>query len=143
MRREADTAFVTLSNPGKLNAMDVAMWRALEQTFAMLSNDQSLRCVVLSGADANFAAGADIAEFSTVRSNIAQGISYHQHLIANALEAIAGCLHPTVAAIEGVCVGGGLEIACACDVRKALSMRRRNSMSLGKTRHRNSTGYRM
>ncbi|GAB7544559.1 enoyl-CoA hydratase/isomerase family protein [Cupriavidus sp. 8B] len=117
--REGDVATVTLSNAGKLNAISVAMWRALAQGFADLSADPSLRCVVLRGADGNFAAGADIAEFPEQRGDAAALRRYHEAVIAPALAAIAGCLHPTLAMIEGVCVGGGLEIACHCDLRIA------------------------
>lgn len=112
-------ATVTISNPGKLNALNVVMWDALHNTFLRLSQDESLRCVIVRGDAQNFAAGADVEEFATVRSNMAQGMRYHTETIANTLRAISHCPHPTVAAIEGVCVGGGLEIACACDIRIA------------------------
>ena len=117
--KDGAIATVTLSNPGKLNALDVAMWQGLRSTFDSLSADTALRCIIVTGEVGNFAAGADIAEFATVRSNLADGMHYHTETIALALQAIANCLHPTVAAIEGVCVGGGLEIACACDIRIA------------------------
>lgn len=112
-------ATVTLSNPGKLNAIDAGMWQALETAFTTLSRDESLRCVIVRGDGGNFAAGADIEEFSTVRGTVEQGIAYHTRTIAGAIAAVAECMHPVVAAIEGVCVGGGLEIACACDIRIA------------------------
>lgn len=112
-------ATVILSNPGKLNAIDRSMWDGLTRSFGLLSADDSLRCVIVRGDGGNFAAGADIEEFSTVRSTYAQGVAYHTSTMANALDAIAGCKHPTIAAIDGVCVGGGLEIACACDLRIA------------------------
>lgn len=119
LERDGAIATVTLSNPGKLNAIDVAMWHALAGTFTRLSADDSLRCVILRGADGQFAAGADIEEFSQVRITLEQGIRYHTVAIGAALAAIGGCRHPTIAAIEGVCIGGGLEIACACDLRIA------------------------
>jgi enoyl-CoA hydratase/carnithine racemase len=112
-------ATVILSNPGKLNAIDAAMWQSLRSVFEALSLQDDLRCVIVRGADGNFAAGADIEEFPVLRSTVAQGIHYHEEIIAPALQAIAACLHPTIAAIDGVCVGGGLEIACACDLRLA------------------------
>ena len=123
-QRDASVATITLSNPGKLNALDAAMWCKLALTFDTLSQDESLRCIILQGADGNFAAGADIAEFSSLRANAAQGIDYHANLVSAALDAITNCLHPTVAAIEGACVGGGLEIACACDMRIAAPLSR-------------------
>lgn len=112
-------ATVTLSNPRKLNAINVAMWNALARTFTALSEDESLRCVIVRGDEHNFAAGADVEEFSSVRNTLAQGMRYHTETIAQALHAISHCRHPTIAAIEGVCVGGGLEIASACDIRIA------------------------
>ncbi|WER45262.1 enoyl-CoA hydratase-related protein [Cupriavidus sp. WKF15] len=116
---QGTTATVTLSHPGKLNAISAQMWLALADGFTRLSADTSLRCVVVRGADGNFAAGADIAEFPIVRGDESAVRRYHMEIIAPALEAIAGCPHPTVAMIEGVCVGGGLEIACHCDLRIA------------------------
>jgi enoyl-CoA hydratase len=112
-------ATVCLHNPGKLNAINLAMWDSLHQTFCKLSADTELHCVIVRGADGNFAAGADIAEFASVRSDLSQGMRYHNHSIARALEAIATCVHPTIAAIQGACVGGGLEIAAQCDLRIA------------------------
>jgi enoyl-CoA hydratase len=119
IERSHQIATVTLSNPGKLNALSVAMWDALATAFHTLSDDVSLRCVILRGEDGHFASGADIEEFAQVRNNAQQGISYHTVTIANALDAVLNCIHPTIAAIEGNCIGGGFEIACACDLRIA------------------------
>jgi len=115
--RDGEIATVTLSNPGKLNALSISMWVELAAIFNKLSQDNSLRCVIVKGEGGNFAAGADISEFVSQRNSAEQGIHYHTEIIAPALDAIANCIHPTVAAIEGACVGGGLEIACACDLR--------------------------
>ena len=119
LQQDGAIATVTLSNPGKLNAINIAMWERLGATFAALALNPDLRCVIVRGAGANFAAGADIEEFPHIRSTVAQGIHYHQDVIAPVLQAIIECPHPTIAAIEGACVGGGLEIACACDLRIA------------------------
>lgn len=119
LHQEGDIATVVLSNPGKLNALDVAMWQDVQQVFTALAAAPGLRCIVLHGADGNFAAGADIAEFATVRHDLASGMHYHNHTIAGALQALSNCPVPVVAAIEGVCVGGGLEIACCADIRIA------------------------
>ena len=115
--RDGAIATVVLSNPGKLNALNAAMWRALGETMASLSGDESLRCVVLRGAgDQAFAAGGDIEEFVRLRDTEERARAYHDWVGA-ALAAIRDCLHPTVAMIRGHCIGGGLEIAAQCDLR--------------------------
>jgi enoyl-CoA hydratase/carnithine racemase len=118
--RAGPVATVVLSNPAKLNALTVAMWRELASVIRQLSDDDGLRCVVLRGAGtAAFAAGADIAEFATLRSTVEQGKVYHRELVYGALRAVGECRHPTVAMIHGACAGGGLELACQCDLRIA------------------------
>jgi len=112
-------ALVTLSHPGRLNAITVFMWQELARIFTELSANPDLRCVVLRGADGNFAAGADIREFPTYRADAAGVQHYHTRILAPALAAIAACIHPVLAEIHGVCVGGGLEIASQCDLRIA------------------------
>lgn len=119
--RDGSIATVTLNRPDKLNAMTKPMWQALGQELRALSADTSLRCVVLRGAACAggrkaFSPGNDISEFSTERSDFAQGKAYGA-VLHGALGAIAECPHPTVALIEGICVGGGLEIAALCDMR--------------------------
>lgn len=118
--RDGHIATVALQNPGKLNALTLAMWQTLKRVMEMLSADDALRCIVLRGAGAEaFAAGADIAEFAHVRKDAEQGRAYHRDHVYGALQAIGECRHPTVAMIQGPCVGGGLEIACQCDLRIA------------------------
>ncbi len=118
--RDGPVATVTLSNPEKRNALTVAMWRELAAVMARLSDDDTLRCVVLRGAgSAAFAAGADMAEFAAARNTAEQGKVYHRELVYGALRAVGECRHPTVAMIHGACAGGGLELACQCDLRIA------------------------
>jgi enoyl-CoA hydratase/carnithine racemase len=118
--REGAVATVSMDNPGKLNALTVAMWQELARVMRELSADEDLRCVVIRGAgDKAFAAGADIAEFAAVRNTRERVQQYHREHVHGALQSVAECRHPVVAMIHGPCVGGGLEIACQCDLRIA------------------------
>jgi enoyl-CoA hydratase len=117
LSRQGDIATVTLSNPQRLNALTLGMWRQLGEVLQRLGKDDSVRCVVLRGAGAKaFAAGADIAEFESKRANAKQAKAYGE-CIAGAMRAVRECRHPTLALISGACVGGGLEIASQCDLR--------------------------
>ncbi len=117
IKRDGPIATVTLNNPERLNALNRAMWQALGAAMHALSADDALRCIVLRGAgDKAFAAGADIAEFATERADSSLANPYGA-LIHDAMQAVAQCRHPTVALIQGACVGGGLEIAAMCDMR--------------------------
>lgn len=116
---EAGIATVTLFNPDKLNAINAAMWRELKVTMEALDADESLRCVVMRGEGAAFAAGGDIEEFLTERDTFERAQVYHGEWVAAALDSIVACRHPVVAMIQGPCIGGGLEIAAQCDLRIA------------------------
>lgn len=108
---------VTLNRPTKLNALTKSMWGRLGDVFRDLSNDDTVRCIVLTGAgEKSFSPGNDISEFETDRSNSEQAAAYGA-LMARNIEAMHDCPHPKVAAIRGICVGGGMEIAGLCDIR--------------------------
>lgn len=114
--RDGQLATVRLNRPDKRNALTLSMWRELEQVFRALERDTRARCVIVRGNGGNFAAGADLSEFPTLRATTDQAEAYGQQMIA-ALAAVRDCRHPAIAAIEGLCVGGGLEIALMCDLR--------------------------
>ena len=117
LRRDGVIATLVLSNPDKLNALSKPMWMRVGELMRELSADLSLRCVVMKGDGGKaFAAGADISEFETTRATAAQARHYGED-IARSMRAVAESLHPTVAVIEGACVGGGLELASQCDLR--------------------------
>jgi enoyl-CoA hydratase/carnithine racemase len=117
LERDGGIATVTLSNPGRMNALDKTMWAQLGAAMRELGADDGLRCVVLRGAgDKAFAAGADIAEFKNERADSKQAKAYSQGGIGW-MHAVAECRHPTVALIQGACVGGGLLVASQCDLR--------------------------
>jgi enoyl-CoA hydratase/carnithine racemase len=96
------------------------MWGELKSAFDKASADAALRCIVIRGdGDEAFSAGADMSEFERVRSTREQVIEFHESCVLGALTAITDCPVPVVAAIGGVCMGGGLEIAFVCDLRIA------------------------
>ena len=115
--RDGAIAVVTLNRPEKLNALTRPMWQRLGEAFGELSADDGVRCVVLRGAgEKAFAPGNDISEFSSERANVEQARVYGR-IMHETIDAIAGCRHPVVAMIHGICVGGGLEIAGLADIR--------------------------
>jgi len=110
-------AFVTANNPAKRNAVGMPGKRALAATFKRLSEDGELRAVVLTGAgDRAFIAGADIAEMKDLTAEQAE----EEHTLTHvACEAIRRCPVPVIARIDGYCLGFGMELAAACDMRAA------------------------
>lgn len=117
VRRDGAIATVVLNRPEKLNALTKPMWRRLGEVFEELAADETLRCIVIRGAgDQAFAPGNDISEFESERSNVEQARAYGR-VMQRTIEAVAGCRHPVVAMIQGICVGGGLEIAALADLR--------------------------
>ena len=108
---------VSLNRPEKLNALTKPMWKKLGSIFKDLKKNKTIRCVVIRGKGGkSFSPGNDIGEFEKTRSNSKLAKEYGVHLHGT-LAAIQECPIPTVALIEGICVGGGLEIAACCDVR--------------------------
>lgn len=119
-----EIATLTLNNPDKLNAINLAMWQQIRTNMENVAVDRNIRCIVIRGAGTDaFAAGGDLEEFVHGRATLEQALHYHGE-VAAALSAIAECPHPTVAMIRGACIGGGLEIAGACDLRIAGSSAR-------------------
>ena len=110
-------AVLTIDRPEKRNAMSFEMWSALPGLLGKVEADDSLRALVVRGTD-HFSAGADISEFTSLRADPAGARRYGDAVHAGE-RAIATLPKPTIAAITGVCVGGGCEIALACDIRVA------------------------
>ncbi|GAA2970790.1 enoyl-CoA hydratase/isomerase family protein [Streptomyces drozdowiczii] len=105
-------ATVVISNPAKRNAMTAAMWQALPVLLEKLAADPSVGVLVLTGAGGTFCAGADISSLRDPGSD-------PQSLAVAAEEALAAFPLPTLAAVRGYCVGGGSQLAAACDLRFA------------------------
>ena len=115
--RDGAVATVVIDSPARRNALSVEIALGLQDTMAELDADPEVRCVILRGAGGRaFSAGADISEFATWRVNKRRGRIY-AGILGAALEAVRTCRHPTIALIEGDCVGGGLGVAVMCDLR--------------------------
>jgi enoyl-CoA hydratase len=121
----AGIARLTLANPGKLNALSVAMWRELRAHVARLNAQaDGVRVVIVCGEGGQFASGGDIEEFPQFRFDAMTLARFHEEDVRPALQALLDCDLPLVAQIDGACIGGGLEIAACCDIRIAGSSAR-------------------
>lgn len=113
--RDDDVMTLTLSHPGKRNALTSEMYDALATQFAAADEDAALRAVVIRGdTDGGFAAGTDIATFTDFDGG-ADGVAYERRVGA-VLRALQALPIPTIAAVHGAAVGAGLAIAASCDI---------------------------
>ena len=112
-----NVASVRINRPRKKNAITFAMWQALAATFEALSADASVRAIILSSEGADFSAGADIAEFDTLRGG--DNARHYEAANSAAFAAVRNARPPVIAALKGVCFGGGFGLAAAADLRVA------------------------
>ena len=110
-------AHITISNPDRYNAMSLTMWRQLNDYVLQADQDPGIRLLVLRGeGEKAFVSGADISEFETLRNSTEQVEAYGA-AVKQAQHALSACGKPVMAAIRGVCMGGGIGLALACDLR--------------------------
>ncbi|MGY1808182.1 enoyl-CoA hydratase/isomerase family protein [Blastococcus sp. SYSU D00669] len=116
VERDGGVAVLTINRPEKRNAMTAGMWAALPDLLAGLAGDPALRVLVVTGAGPSFCAGADITDLlSGPDADDPMAGVRRDNLAAQA--ALRTFPHPTVAAVRGHCIGGGVELAAACDLR--------------------------
>ncbi len=119
VQQDGPIVTVMFNRPQMRNAISLAMWREIARVAEGLGKDESVRAVVLRGAGTEaFASGADISEFKEVRKDVATAQAYNRETEA-AYRALRRCPKPTVAMIYGFCMGGGMALAMACDLRFA------------------------
>ncbi len=110
-------ATVLFSNPPRMNAMTYDMWQAVPKVFAELDANPAVRLIVCAGdGEKAFISGADISQFEKLRGTVEAQIVYNK-AVENAYQAPLSCTKPVIARIRGICIGGGLGFAAACDLR--------------------------
>jgi enoyl-CoA hydratase len=117
VEKRGRVGWIVFDSPARRNAINGAMWRGIPPAMARFDADEEVRCVVFRGAGTEaFAAGADISEFEKNRAE-RQSVAAYDGLLDQVLRAIQGSRKPSVAMIHGFCMGGGVEVALACDLR--------------------------
>lgn len=117
LTRDGEIAWLVLNRPEKRNAISLDMWSALPGLIEEVEQDAGLKVLVLRGADGRtFSAGADVSEFETLRSTEEGARSYNATTEA-AEAALQGMTKPSIAMVQGPCIGGGCGLAIGCDLR--------------------------
>jgi len=128
MPEEANIALITLNRPDSLNALSFELLRELDSLLEEIRNDQTIRVVVITGAGRAFSVGADLREAEKLdEAGVKEYIGFGQKLF----DKIENFDKPVIAAINGFCLGGGLELALACDIRIASEEARIGSPEVG------------
>lgn len=119
LKKDGAIATLLINRPDKRNPISFAMWKALPGFVDEVESDDDIKVLVVRGAgEKAFSAGADISEFETYRAD-AEGARVYNEATHIAERALATMTKPSIAQIHGYCIGGGAEIALACDLRFA------------------------
>jgi enoyl-CoA hydratase len=118
-------AIVRINNPEKANSLDLVAWQELEKVFQQLDDDIAVRAIIIKGEGKHFCSGMDLSVFMHIQELMKGNCSGRKNEklrkfiigLQNNVSAIEKCTKPVLAAIHGGCIGGGLDIAAACDMR--------------------------
>ena len=117
VEKRGAVGWIIFNQPAKRNAINGAMWRGIAPAMAQFDADREVRCIAFRGAGSEaFASGADISEFEEIRAQ-KEAVAEYDGLLDQVLHAIQDSRKPSLAMIHGFCMGGGLEVALACDLR--------------------------
>ena len=126
VEKQSGIAEVVITGPGKGNAMGPDFWREMPILFAELDRDEETRAVIIRGEGGNFSFGLDLVamtgEIGASGKNLAaERTRFHDKVLdmQQAFNRVADCRKPVIAAINGWCIGGGLDLIAACDIRLA------------------------
>ncbi len=118
-RRDGAVAHIIFNNPAKMNAVSLDMWERMIGLLGDYAKDPDLRVLVVSGAGGKaFVSGADISKFEQTRST-PEAVAKYGNTSARVYELLYDFPKPTIAKIQGYCIGGGMNLAICCDVRVA------------------------
>lgn len=118
-RRDGRVAHIVFNNPARHNAVSLEMWARMTELLGEFAADPELRVLVVSGAGGKaFVSGADISKFESQRAS-EEAVALYNATSQRAYESLYNFPKPTIARIEGFCIGGGMNVAVCCDVRLA------------------------
>lgn len=117
--REGGVGWITFNRPAQRNALDSEQWERLSAALENLANNSDLRCLVITGAENAFAAGGDLKRL-IAELDMPDGAGAFRRRIHRCFDALYSFPRPTIARINGPAIGGGLELAIACDIRIAV-----------------------
>jgi enoyl-CoA hydratase/carnithine racemase len=119
LHREPPLAWVTVNRPAAHNALNAAVWEALASAAERLTAEREIRVIIVRGAgERAFISGADISEFRALRADATAAADYDR-LSGHAWRALGAAQQPVIAMVNGLCFGGGVAVALACDLRFA------------------------
>ena len=117
--KKGPIAEIVFNNPARHNAVSLEMWERMTMLLAEFAADPEVRALVVSGAGGKaFVSGADISKFEKDRST-PEGVAHYNTVSGKAYEALYHFPKPTIAKIQGYCIGGGMNVATCCDIRVA------------------------
>ncbi|AGI70251.1 enoyl-CoA hydratase/isomerase (plasmid) [Octadecabacter antarcticus 307] len=117
VEQAGNIARIIFNQPEKRNAVSLEMWEAVEAATTRFANDDSVRILILSGAGGKaFVSGADVSKFETERSSV-ESVAHYNATTKRVYDAIEAFPKPTIAQINGFCIGGGVALSLSCDLR--------------------------
>lgn len=121
-----NVAHVQINRPEKINAMNAAFWREIVEIFQWVEDTDAVRAVVLSGAGKHFSSGIDLMLLAQVANDLGKDVGRNARLLRRKIlelqasfNAVDNCRKPVLAAIQGYCIGGAIDLISACDMRYA------------------------
>ncbi|MEG1328828.1 MAG: crotonase/enoyl-CoA hydratase family protein, partial [Janthinobacterium sp.] len=117
-------AHVQINRPEKLNAMNAAFWEEIIDIFQWIDDTDAVRVVVISGAGKHFSAGIDLMMLASLAGQLGKDVGRNARLLRSTIQrlqasftAVDKCRKPVLAAVQGYCIGGAIDLISACDMR--------------------------